>query len=539
MDRKDLLTIIDDDLLDHLYGFCYARTNDSYEAEELCSDIVYELVKASAACGEIGNPYPFIWKVARNVYADFSEKRSRRSAVFYEGDPEKILDSAEAMEEEDASEALTLIFRRIAFLTKAYREVMIAFYLDGLSTAEIAKRLNAGEGTIRQRLFSAREKIRNEVEEMKDKYQKPVALDHIDFVIWGTGNPGWGDPRNVCTRQFSRHVVWLCRRTPKSASEIAAELNVPTEYVEEELEILTRGENGEYGLLRRLNNGRYAINFVLLEKDVFEKAMALYTAQIPRICDAITEYIEKHKEEYLAFPYLNKKTDLNLILWQQVKHLAAAYPNRVYWFLEQKHFRDVPGVNRPFSVYGYEDNGVYFGGGCDGTEAFNICGYSEVYIENIYISRIRAHFHCGHDVSKDPQIQLAIRAIRGLNLTTLSAKDKEHAAKAIESGYLYREDNMLYTRILVSEKKDRHLFDLSDRMDAGGFEKEAEETADKLAALFRKAIPDHLLGEWGYANGLASGPVLDALVECLIQRGLLVPPENGIGAEGCYMYVQK
>ena len=71
------------------------------------------------------------------------------------------------------------------------------------------------------------------------------------------------------------------------------------------------------------------------------------------------------------------------------------------------------------------------------------------------------------------------------------------------------------------------------------FAKEAETTADKLAALFKKAIPDYLMGEWVYANALANAPVLDAVVECLIEKGLLVPPENWIGAEGCYMFVQK
>lgn len=37
-----------------------------------------------------------------------------------------------------------------------------------------------------------------------------------------------------------------------SAAEIAAALKVPAVYVEEELEILAQGENGNYGLLRRL-----------------------------------------------------------------------------------------------------------------------------------------------------------------------------------------------------------------------------------------------------------------------------------------------
>ena len=377
------------------------------------------------------------------------------------------------------------------------------------------------------------------MEEMKEMDHRPVALENIDFVIWGTGRPSWGDPRQVCTRQFSRHIVWLCHQKPRSASEIAEELNVPTVYVEEELEILTKGMNGEYGLLRRLDNGRYAINFILLDKDVIEKAMELYTARVPQICDIITEHIEKHKEEYLAFPYLNKKVDLNLILWQQIKHLASVYPGAVASILEQKYLKDIQKTNRPFTVYGYVDIGKYFGGGCDGTDADNLCGYSRIYMENIYITRIRKHFCAEADISKDPQIQLAIRAIKGLNVAAISEKDKEHAAKAIESGYLYRDGDMLYTKILVSEQKDSHLFDLSYRLDSSSLKSAAESTADELAALYRKAIPDYLMGEWTYANYLASMPVLDAVVECLIEKGLLTPPENGLGAEGCYMIVEK
>ena len=102
-----------------------------------------------------------------------------------------------------------------------------------------------------------------------------------------------------------------------SASEIANELNVPTVYVEEELEILRKGENEKYGLIRRLDNGKYAINFVLLDKNTVEEATELYIEHLPKICDTIVDYIEEHKEEYLSLPYLNKTVNMNLILWQQ------------------------------------------------------------------------------------------------------------------------------------------------------------------------------------------------------------------------------
>ena len=541
MKKQDLLKYFDDELLDKLFGFCYARTQDSYEAEELCSDIIYALIKAANSDGDIESIYPFIWRVARNVYADFSVNRRKHDESFYRGDPDEILlGIAEEDYSDDTAELLTYVYRRMAFLTKAYREVMIMFYIDGLSTAQIAKKQGTSEGAIRQRLFSARQKIKSEVEKMTETYNKPVALDKINFVIWGNGNPEWSDPRNVCRRLFSNHVIWLCHKKPMSASEIAEELNVPTVYVEEELEILCQGENGKYGVLRRLNNGKYDINFILLDTDVFEKATSIYTKQLPKICDTISNYIEEHKTEYLAFPYLNKTVDMNLILWQQIQSISGAFCYCVERTLEKTHFSNINKTDRPFSVFGYVDNGKYYGGGCDGVFAGNICGFSEIHISNIYTPRINPHFHCGHNIACDPQIQLALRAIDGLDITLLSENEKEHAAKAIECGYLYRDGDMLYTKILVCSFSDGiRLFDISNALQNGYFNEDAQVVAEKIAALIKESVPDHLLGEWRFANMLASIPILDAVVECLIEKGVLTPPQNGIGAEGCWMCVEK
>lgn len=540
MQKHELLKYFDEDLMEKLFGFCYTRTNDSYEAEELCSDIIFALVKASHADGEITNFYPFIWRVARNVYADFSNGRRKHADIFYDGDTDEFFQHIADKEQDDNSdELLDAVYKRIAFLAKAYREVMIMYYIDGLSTAEIAKNQNTSEVAIRQRLFSARQKIKSEVEKMTETYNKPLALDKVDYEIWGTGNPGWGDPRTVCTRMFSKHILWLCHQKPMSAMEIAEELNVPTVYVEEELEILTNGENGKYGLLRRMENGKYAINFVLLDKEIIEEAHSLYTEQLPRICTIISDYIEQHKEEYLSFPYLNKYVDWNLILWQQISPMSHAFSENVERILAEQYFAEFEETNRPFSVFGYVDNGKHYGGGRDGIAAQNICGFSEIHMDNIYISRIKKHFHCGHNMSNDLQIQLAIRAIDGLSILSLSETEKEHAAKAIECGYLRRENDMLYTKILVNDAQDNNrLFDISKGL-LQAFEEDCQIIAKKLAILIRKSVPGYLLGEWKFANILANMPVLDSVVESLIEQGVLIPPENGIGAEGCWMNVMK
>lgn len=540
MKKQELLKAMDGALLEKLYGFCYARTKDSYEAQELCSDIVYALVKAAGSEGEIENIFPYIWRVARNVYAHFSEMRSRYVQTFLDCDETELLCGVAGEEPDDSEEKLAAVYREISFLTKAYRSVMIMYYLDGFSTAQIARIQNVSETAVRQRLFSARKKIRNEVEEMKEDNKKPVALDTVEYSIWGSGNPAWGDPREVCTRQLSKHIVWLCREKPMRASDIAEELNVPTVYVEEELEILASGTNGAYGLLRRVDKDRYAINFILLDERTIGVAQEIYGEQMPGVCDSIAAFVEEHREEYLGFPYLNRKVDINLIMWQQISVIADIFRLLVEKVLAEKHFADAGRTERPFSVFGHVDDGRRCGFGCDGVNAVNVCGYSEVHLENIYNKWIQKHFHCGWNVAQDFRIQMALRAVGGLEISRLSEAEKEHVAEAVRCGYLYREQDMLYTKILVSDRKDMdRLFGVSYKVNDGRFQAGAEKAAERIAALIRKTVPEYLLPEWRFFNQIAGMPVTDAAAERLIQKGILHVPEDGIGAEGCWMCVAQ
>ena len=118
----------------------------------------------------------------------------------------------------------------MSFLTRAYREVMILYYLEGKSITEIASIQKTSEVAIRQRLFSARNSIRSEVGAMED-LKKPLLLDKVEYEIFGMCNHFCGDPRNVCTRQMSKHIVLACNKKPKTAKEISKELKVKMDYM--------------------------------------------------------------------------------------------------------------------------------------------------------------------------------------------------------------------------------------------------------------------------------------------------------------------
>ena len=99
---------------------------------------------------------------------------------------------------------------------------------------------------------------------------------------------------------------------------------------------------------------------------------------------------------------------------------------------------------------------------------------------------------------------------------------------------------MLYTKILIIDKKDSgKLFDVSNRLLEGYFEEKAEQTAEKIAKITKKALPSYLMGEWERVNNLAGLPLLDLIAEELINKGIIIAPKDGIGAEGCWGIVSK
>lgn len=49
---------------------------------------------------------------------------------------------------------------------------------------------------------------------MSDTNKRPVARDKINFVIWGTGNPGWGDPRMNAQGRFQSRSSICAIKSP-------------------------------------------------------------------------------------------------------------------------------------------------------------------------------------------------------------------------------------------------------------------------------------------------------------------------------------
>lgn len=547
-ENEALILLGDRNFLDTLFRFCYHRCSTAQEAEDLCSDIIFAVISAIRRQEEIGNFYAFVWTIARRVYADHCQSRNAEPLAVSIENSDLALVAAEEneidrlIEESVGQERLQRIFREIAFLSKAYREVMILFYLDGLPVKKIAQRLNVRENTVKQRLFSARNQIRKEVKTMNEKTYvlKPVRLS-----FFGTGNPCGNDPRTKTERLFSQNLIYLCKNKPRSAKELSEELCVPMPYVEEELEIQCRGENGTYGMLRKLENGRFAVNIHLADYDEYDQANQIYEKHLPAFCRAVQNALEQNGTKILSFPYLSRQQDLRFILWSLISRTVWSFKGRINQVLrEGTAFSDITPIEREFSCVAIacEDgqNPDFDFYGCDGIDAFSVGGYQSVAVSNIYGRRIDPHFSCGHSLAHDPLLLMVLKAIGGISADGLSETEKEIAAKAIECGYLRKTGTVLEPKILVIDRKDepdfRQLsFDLGREMDTV-----IGQIAEEISVFMRSHIPQHLLNEYPtYADLIAGSRFLPRVIEACIDAGILSVPESRMGAEGMWMVVEK
>lgn len=546
MKTNEILKLIGDKaFLDKIYQFSYRRCNTSYEAEDLCSDIILAVISAVHKQESIENFYAFMWTVARRIYADFCENRTKLRQVYSEDALNFELSEKEngidrLIEKTSDRETLKRIFAEIAFLAKAYREVMVLYYLDEMKVKDISKKLNISETTVKQRLFFARNTVRKEVEIMNERN---LSLKPVSLAFIGTGNPSGNDPRTKAERILSQNLVYACKDKAKSAKELSDELCVPMPYIEDEVDIQLKGENGSYGLLRKMGD-KYISNVIIVENSKFNEAGKIYTKHLDKLCEKLKNHLQSHREEFLNFPYLSRQTDLRFILWTLISESVWRLKERVNEILETEFFKGIELPHRKFTTvaiaapYGTSYSVRFYG--CDGNETHDFCGYSYVFIRNIYGKRIDRHFYCGQTITNDEKLRLTLKAIGGMDINTLDKTQREIAAKAIECGFLRKNGEILEPRIVAIEQKDWESF----RNLLCGYYDSIEDIAKKIAAELHaymvSHIQKHLLNEYKSYNLLVAGiNLLNDLIEKCIAEDLLTEPQQRIGPEGVLLVVEK
>ncbi len=259
--KETYLNSLTQNYMDRLFYFCLKRTGNSFEAENLTSDILLNIITSLERGNKPDNFDAWVWGVARNCYIIWAKKKYNQSELFTTLDINdyKISDNTENIDNKVIkSETINLLRRELAFISSEYRNIVVAYYIEDRKIKDIATSLNLPEGTVKAKLFRARKTLKEGMNMAREFGVRSYKPENVDFYASGK-NPT--TPWKAVERSLPKNILLEADNNPLTIEELSIELGVAVPYMEEEIELLTNAT-----LLKKINN-KYVTNIFIASKE--------------------------------------------------------------------------------------------------------------------------------------------------------------------------------------------------------------------------------------------------------------------------------
>ena len=164
-----------EDYIEKVYGYAVNHTYTRDEADELSQEILLTVIRELPKLRDDSKFEPWLWGVANNVAKSFRRSMGKKQVTYSYDVLENML--YEEYGEEENEEIYDFLRTKIAMLSEIYRNIIILYYYDGLSTKEIADKLNIPEGTVTWRPSVGRKKLKKEFDDMNETALRPVRMN--------------------------------------------------------------------------------------------------------------------------------------------------------------------------------------------------------------------------------------------------------------------------------------------------------------------------------------------------------------------------
>lgn len=151
-----------------LYSFCCYVTRNRQEADDLYQDTFLKVYEQELTIKT--NPKSFLMGVALNLYRNYKRKLSVRQRIVGIGvtlDENVESIPMEGLLTEDriiSEEECQVVRQAVRKLPDKYRIVILLYYMEEFSQAEIAAMLRISEGAVKTRIHRAKKILRKELE---------------------------------------------------------------------------------------------------------------------------------------------------------------------------------------------------------------------------------------------------------------------------------------------------------------------------------------------------------------------------------------
>ena len=359
-DRARLAEEYARDYMGKIFYYCLRKTGDSHEAEDLASDITFQILTALHEGVEILSFPAWVWQIARNRYALWAKTKHRRGETESFIDPddpetENLLtaggyNTAPSVADEYAhDEEMAVLRRELAFLGRDYREVVVAYYIEDRSVGDIARALGQPEGTVKSRLFRSRNLLKEGMKMAREFGSKSYKPEEVRFV--SSGSQASGLPFSAVQRMLPKNILLEASNNPSTIEELSVAVGVAMPYIEEEVAELEHDQ-----LLKKVGN-RYITNFFIeshsLQTEIRNELLRMTRNWVARYDHILSDAVRLFREGCFV-PADMTDSDIK---WQIALSLVDFYVSHCDGYTMEfpvKHTH--PGDNWGF--IGFEGNGV-------------------------------------------------------------------------------------------------------------------------------------------------------------------------------------
>ncbi len=492
--------------LEKVFYFALKKTGNEHDANELASNISYEIISALNRGIAPNSMDAWIWAVANNQYARFAKTRYYSPLGNTEDitEWETLADGTPSPEETAVlSEEIFLIRRELAFIRSDLRNILIAHYFEEKSVSRIANEFHIPIGTVKTKLIHSRKQLKEGMNMARTFGKRSYKPEQISFVMSGkTGLQG--QPWSIITHLLYKNIFLEIYENPMTAEELSLEFGIALPYMEDELEFLTREQ------LLRKDGKRYQTDFPIISKEEqrieFETNVKIQKPLTEKLCELIDTYIREDgsKVNFTHIGYANAKWALLCRVFDWIKYDAV------------EDDRDYDYPDRPdggaWTLKGYEDidwQKPHFVG------------------QHGYISHDEAEVKMDIDFSQFKFRHQNIQEKTPLHLNwketytlwlvcngRMEACEKTYLEKLIAYGYLKKDVEAIVPNILIFSRnaKKPHNEALTAKLTA---------LKEEIICLFKKA------------PHIQRGYVIDQAIE----NGWLVYDEHTLTSVGSYIYL--
>lgn len=284
---------------ERVYYYCLKKTGSETEAAELSQDIALGIIEQlrRGACPDSFSGW--VWQIVRNIYAGWATEKHKTRERLSDTDISEfeIPDNSDFVSDLIREEDIAAIRREMAFILSEYRNVLLMYYIQNRRVCDIAKNLGIPEGTVKTRLFRARQKLKEGMYMAREFGKRSYNPERLSFSA--SGNQPSGLPWSAVQRKIPVNILCEANNNPSTVEELAIELGIAAPYMEDEVDILEKSE-----LLKKLDDGKYITNFFIAPSECIEEVNALCEDfaydNYKKFWQVASDFVAKHYAEFIG-----------------------------------------------------------------------------------------------------------------------------------------------------------------------------------------------------------------------------------------------